>query len=81
MKRIPLLVLFLTIFFFNQGKANSQDLSANIMRRVNAANLDLDKAEEQIRTGKAEHAPAKLKSAQAEYDNIEVAFILKYDRY
>lgn len=70
MKRISLLVLFLTIFFFNQGEANSQDLSANIMRRVNAANLDLDKAEEQIRTGKAEHAPAKLKSAQDEYDNI-----------
>jgi len=37
---------------------------------VNAANLDLDKAEEQLRTGKAEHVPAKLKAAQAEYDNI-----------
>lgn len=70
MKRISLLTLFLTIFFCFQVAAISQDLSTNIMRRVNAANLDLDKAEEQIRTGKAEHAPAKLKSAQAEYDNI-----------
>ena len=70
MKHISLLALFLIIFFINQGEALSQDLSANIMRRVNAANLELDKAEEQLRTGKAEHVPAKLKSAQAEYDNI-----------
>ena len=69
MKHKSLLVLLLTVVMFGQGVAQS-DLSANIMRRVNAANLDLDKAEEQIRTGKSEHAPSKLKAAQTEYDNI-----------
>lgn len=70
MKHLSLLTLFFILFFINQGTAFSQDLSANIMRRVDAANLNLDKAEEQIRIGEAEHAPAKLKGAQKEYDNI-----------
>ena len=70
MKHTLLLTLLFTILVFNFGEALSQDLSANIMRRVNAANLELDKAEEQIRTGKSELAPAKLKTAQTEYDNI-----------
>jgi len=70
MRSIKLTAMILTLLIFNFGTALSQDLSANIMRRVNAANLDLDKAEEQIRTGRSEHAPAKLKSAQQEYDNI-----------
>jgi hypothetical protein len=68
-KYISFLILLLTVLIFSQGVAQS-DLSANIMRRVNAANLELDKAEEQIRTGKSEHTPAKLKSVRGEYDNI-----------
>ena len=69
MKYTFLLILLLSFALIGFCMAQS-DLSANIVRRVNAANLELDKAEEQIRTGKSEHAPAKLKSAQAEYDNI-----------
>ena len=70
MKHISFLALILTFFFINQTIVYSEDLSTNIMRRVNAANLELDKADEQIRTGKSEHAPAKIKSARQEYDNI-----------
>lgn len=69
MKYKSLLVLQLTFFIVSQGLAQS-DLSANIMRRVNAANLELDQAEEQIRTGKSEHVPYKLKGARQEYENI-----------
>ncbi len=50
----------------NVGTVLSQDLSSNIMRRVNAANLDLDKAEKQIQSGKS----AQLRNAKKEYDNI-----------
>ncbi len=70
MKRFTLLTLFTTLFIFNIGLAFSQDLNADIIRRVNAANLELDKAEEQIRTGKSELAQRKVKEAQKEYDNI-----------
>lgn len=70
MRQISLLVFLGSILFFTQEAAFSQDLSANIMRRVDAANEYLNKAEEQIRTGKAEHAPAQLKGANDEYDNI-----------
>ncbi len=70
MKHIVLLPLFISLFILNMNSLFSQELSANIMRRVNAANLELDKAEEQIRTGKPELAPRKIKSAQKEYDNI-----------
>ncbi len=49
------------------------------MRMVNSANLELDKAEEQIRTGRAEFAPAKLKGAQASYDQIFQYFQGRFD--
>jgi len=70
MKRVAILTFFISVFFLNLNSVFSQDLSANIMRRVNAANLELDKAEEQIRTGKSELAPRKVKGAQKEYDTI-----------
>ncbi len=70
MKYISLVSVIMVIFCMNMKVAFSQDLSSNIMRRVSAANLELDKAEEQIRTGKAELVPAKLKGAQKELDNI-----------
>lgn len=69
MKHLTILVLFLIGLMVNQAMTQS-DLSSNIMRKVNAANLELDKAEEQIRTGKAEHAPRKLKTARQQYDEI-----------
>ncbi len=61
-------VLFIMVA--STGAALSDELSSNIMRRVNAANEYLDKAEEQIKSGRAEMAPRKLKSARTEYDNI-----------
>jgi hypothetical protein len=70
MKSISVLALILTIFLISPVTGFSQDLSSNIMRRVDAANLELDTAEAQIQTGKAEFAPSKIKSAQAEYENI-----------
>ncbi|MBU1564715.1 MAG: hypothetical protein KJ630_03690 [Proteobacteria bacterium] len=70
MKAISVLAMFFTLLFFNLNAVFSQDLNANIMRKVNAANQELDKAEDQIKTGKLELAPAKVKSAQKEYDAI-----------
>ncbi len=67
--RIMLTSLFF-IFVFYQGAALSEDLGSNIMRRVNAADQYLDKAEEQIKAGNADLAPGNLKSARQEYDNI-----------
>lgn len=67
---VPIILTFVFILLFSQGAALSEDLSSNIMRRVNAANEYLDKAEEAIKGGRAEHAPGILKSARQEYDNI-----------
>ncbi len=65
-----MLTLIFLILVFYQGSALSEDLSSNIMRRVNAANQYLDKAEEQIKVGSTDLAPGNLKSARQEYDNI-----------
>ncbi len=70
MKRFPMITPFLVMLVLNLNTAFTQDLNSDIIHRVNAANLELDKAEEQIRTGKAELAPYKLKGAQKEYNNI-----------
>ena len=70
MKQISIAILLLIFFVFNQGAVFSADLDSNVMRRIDAANQELDQAEEHIRNSCFDHAPGKLKSAKAEYENI-----------
>ena len=87
MKTVRQSILFVALLTFVTGGiclsmtdlATAQDLSSNIMRHVNEANDFLDKAEEQIRTGKEEHAPRQLKGAQKQYDEIFSFFKGSFD--
>ena len=70
LKQIFVVVVLLVALVIEAGPARSADLSANIMRRVNAANQSLDKAEDLINRNRAELTENHLEGARQEYDNI-----------
>lgn len=70
MRGIFTLSVIAVSLLFAFGTVSAQELSANIQRRVNAATLDLDKAEDLIRRDRAELSTKHVKGAKKEYDNI-----------
>ncbi|RYH07614.1 hypothetical protein [Tropicimonas sp. IMCC6043] len=56
-----------------------RDLSANILRRVDAAKQSLDRVDGMIRTGNADLAAGPLAAAQTEYDNIFTYYDRQFD--
>lgn len=70
MKHSLLAALFITAYLGAFGVSAANELSSNIMRRVNTANQSLDKVAEMIESGKADLTGSELKNAQQEYDNI-----------
>lgn len=78
MKHFSIVVLFF-VLVMQMGTALSAELSSNIMRRVNAANLSLDKVDVMIKENRAEHSGRHLRSAQLEYDNIYKYYGTSFD--
>lgn len=66
--------LLRTVIFFvlasPMASVFSEDLSTNIMRRVNSANQSLDKASELIQQNRPELSINHIKGAEKEYENI-----------
>lgn len=59
--------------------AEAQDLSSNIMRRVNSANGDLDRAAELIERGDPKNAELQIARASQEFKNIGAYYGGTYD--
>ena len=63
------------------SNAMAADLSTNIMRRVNTANLALDQADDMISRSRATSAQSSVNKAQIEYKNIMLLLGLKHSSF